>query len=228
MGATIHVPSDYTSIQAAIDAAAPGDEIEVAPGTYYEAINFNGKAIRLYSSGGAGATTIDGTGYPHVVQCISGERPTTKLEGFTITGGNANTNPYEDGRGGGMYNVNSSPTVANCTFSGNSAASDGGGMSNYYSSPTVTDCTFSGNTGMGPNAGPDAPISIDWSGPKGFAAGPSLSIAGARMTFSDFSQPLDLPLRPGALDSTFGQRLGSTLLRLMHALRAYLEKKGSQ
>jgi hypothetical protein len=52
---------EYTSIQAAIDTAVSGrDEIEVAPGTYYEAIDFKGKAIRLYSSDGPDVTKIDG------------------------------------------------------------------------------------------------------------------------------------------------------------------------
>ncbi|MCK4659257.1 MAG: hypothetical protein KAV82_07010, partial [Phycisphaerae bacterium] len=71
------------------------------------------------------------------------------LDGFTITGGNAN-GPWQDGyrEGGGMYNYwDSSPTVTNCTFSGNSADYHGGGMCNdFYSSPTVTNCTFSGNS----------------------------------------------------------------------------------
>jgi hypothetical protein len=45
-----------------------------------------------------------------------------------------------------MYNWSSSPTVTNCTFSGNSA-DFGGGMSNRdCSSPTVTNSTFSGNS----------------------------------------------------------------------------------
>jgi parallel beta-helix repeat protein len=50
-----------------------------------------------------------------------------------------------DGEGGGMYNDGSSPTVTNCTFSGNTAEW-GGGMYNINSSLTVTNCTFSGNT----------------------------------------------------------------------------------
>ena len=46
-----------------------------------------------------------------------------------------------------MYNDNSSPTVTNCSFSGNTATTrGGGGMFNNNSSPTVTNCTFSGNT----------------------------------------------------------------------------------
>ena len=49
---------------------------------------------------------------------------------------------------GGMYNYDgSSPTLANCTFTSNSADDDGGGMYNYdASSPALTDCNFCGNT----------------------------------------------------------------------------------
>ncbi|UCF44435.1 MAG: right-handed parallel beta-helix repeat-containing protein, partial [Planctomycetota bacterium] len=139
--------ADFNSIQAALDdpCTVDGDEIEVAPGTYYEAINFSGKAVRLYSSGGPNDTTIDGTGNYHVVKCVSGEDANTILEGFTITGGNANGTGAEQ-YGGGMYNyVDSSPTVTNCTFIGNSAVY-GAGMYCDLSSPTVTNCIFSDNT----------------------------------------------------------------------------------
>ncbi len=49
--------------------------------------------------------------------------------------------------GAGMYNSNgSSPTLINVTFSGNIASYSGGGMYNYnYSSPTLINVTFSGN-----------------------------------------------------------------------------------
>ena len=67
------------------------------------------------------------------------------LDGFTVSGGNANGGA-EHGYGGGMLNWgNSSPAVANCTFSGNSAGY-GGGMFNYNSSPAVTGCVFANNS----------------------------------------------------------------------------------
>jgi hypothetical protein len=71
---------------------------------------------------------------------------TAVLGGVTVTGGNADGSGSH-GYGGGMYNNNSSPTVSNCTFSGNSSAMQaGGGMYNNNSSPTVSNCTFSGNS----------------------------------------------------------------------------------
>ena len=68
------------------------------------------------------------------------------LDGFTITGGNANGASSPFNRGGGMYNdSNSCPNVANCTFSGNSSGFGGGMYNDSNSCPGVTSCTFSGN-----------------------------------------------------------------------------------
>lgn len=58
----------------------------------------------------------------------SGTDETAVLDGFTISGGNANTD--SNSQGGGMYNEGGSPTAINCTFTGNSAKSDGGGIYN--------------------------------------------------------------------------------------------------
>ncbi len=167
--AIINVPGDEPTIQAGIVAAMNGDEFVVAEGEYFENINFLGKTITVRSTDPNDPvvvmnTIINGGGSGNVVRCIGGEGSNTVLSGFVITGGNALD-------GGGMQNVGSSPTVTNCSFSGNTAifgggmyneassnpivtnctfsgnsADAGGGMSNLSSSPTVTNCTFSGNT----------------------------------------------------------------------------------
>ncbi len=65
------------------------------------------------------------------------------LDGFTITGGNANGAQYPDYFGGGMFNFYGSPTVARCIFTGNSANGNGGGMCNWISCwPKLTNCMF--------------------------------------------------------------------------------------
>ena len=75
------------------------------------------------------------------------------LDGFTISGGNANGTDFLTGSGGGMFNWNSSPTLAHLIFYGNTATVSngepfglGGGLLNTNSSsPTLTDVTFLGN-----------------------------------------------------------------------------------
>jgi len=75
----------------------------------------------------------------------SGTDPTAIIDGFTITGGNANGSE-ENFAGGGMYNNSGCPTVTDCAFAANSADS-GAGMSNdFSSSPNVTNCKFNGNS----------------------------------------------------------------------------------
>jgi len=56
--ATISVPTDQPTIQAAIDYELSGDVIEVAPGTYSESIDFLGKAITLRSVNGPGMSNL--------------------------------------------------------------------------------------------------------------------------------------------------------------------------
>ncbi len=73
----------------------------------------------------------------------SGTDETAELDGFAITGGNANGDDSYNS-GGGMYNDSGSPTVRNCTFRWNSAEY-GGGMYNTGGSPTITNCAFVGN-----------------------------------------------------------------------------------
>jgi hypothetical protein len=66
------------------------------------------------------------------------ETPLSVLDGVTITGG------YHE-RGGGLFcGDGAQPTVARCTFRGNSAIL-GGGLYNE-SSPRLTDCLFSDNS----------------------------------------------------------------------------------
>ena len=74
----------------------------------------------------------------------SGTDETAVLDGFTITGGNADV--FTDCNGGGMLNEYGSPQIINCTFSENSAQYYGGGIYNYYGSPTLANCTFTRNS----------------------------------------------------------------------------------
>ena len=75
------------SIQAAIDAAEPGDVILVEPGTYSESLDLRGKGLELRSTEGAERTTVDGTGAGTSVLIAEGTPPGTLVSGFAFTGG---------------------------------------------------------------------------------------------------------------------------------------------
>ena len=93
----INVPGDVSNIQAGIGIAVAGDTILVAPGTYNELLDFQGKAITVESSGGPVATRIDALGLGSVVRFHNQENNGSVLRGFTVTGGVSTTNP-----GGGI------------------------------------------------------------------------------------------------------------------------------
>src|SRR5262245_8149847 len=67
---TIIVPSDQPTIQSAINVATDGDRVLVAPGTYFENINFGKKAITVTSESGPQDTIIDGGNADSVVSVV--------------------------------------------------------------------------------------------------------------------------------------------------------------
>jgi hypothetical protein len=87
----------------------------------------------------------------HVVTGSDADRSSI-LDGFTITGGNADGGyyPYRHNAGAGVLNDRGSPTVSNCVIEWNFAITSGGGMYNYsHSDPLVIGCTFRNNARVG-------------------------------------------------------------------------------
>jgi parallel beta-helix repeat protein/predicted outer membrane repeat protein len=139
----IHVPADSSTIQGGINGAVNGDTVLVASGTYYEHINFNGKAILVTSEAGAESTVItkayDGIS---IVSFLSGEDTTSILEGFTITGANSS-------HGGAINCDNSSPKIKNNIIKDSQTTDRGGGFCCRTGHPVLEENTIMNNTGYG-------------------------------------------------------------------------------
>ena len=147
----LHVPEDQPTIQAGINAAVNGDTVLVADSTYYENINFKGKAITIASmfimngdTNHINNTIIDGNQPSHpdsgsVVLFVSGEDTSSVLCGFTITGGSGTYIPqsplYPEFRmGGGILVVFAGAKICHNIIKNNSIANAqsvmGGGLVN--------------------------------------------------------------------------------------------------
>ncbi|HEO70975.1 MAG TPA: DUF1565 domain-containing protein [Candidatus Hydrogenedentes bacterium] len=164
----------FTTIQPAIHAAASagGGEVWVAEGVYDEqrvslmhvpeqdtGSLMLAAEVRLYGgfvgfetarnerNAAAHETVIEG-------RAVHGRAPAKHvvvgaddalLDGFTITGGNAN-GVGDAGNGAGLFNEGVSPTVKNCKFVGNWASGWGGALFNTnQAAPTITQCAFDQN-----------------------------------------------------------------------------------
>ena len=119
----------------------------VADGTYTgvgnKYINFKGKAITVQSENGPENCIIDCEGFGEGFYFHNAETKDSMVSGFTIING-----AYEEA--GGIYCHSSSPTITNCTISGNDGYytiwGGAGGIYCWNSSPTISNCTISGNT----------------------------------------------------------------------------------
>jgi hypothetical protein len=132
----IRVPLDYPGIQAAVSAAVNGHTVLVAPGTYFDNINFSGKAITLESEDGPEVTTIDGDLLASVVKFSSGEGPLSVLRGFTLRRGRANVET-DTGEGGGILVNYASPTIEGNVIEDNDACLGGGGIAVVFGAPLI-------------------------------------------------------------------------------------------
>lgn len=151
---TIYVPDNYPTIQVAINNSSNGDTVIVKSGTYVENINYQGKAITVMSLNGPATTIIDGGNpaipqYGSVVTFNQGEGHDSVLDGFTLTNGIGTTvgGPIYTIYGGGIYCLNSSPTIINNIISDNSAI-EGGGFWCRNLDPHIIGNTIRNNTAL--------------------------------------------------------------------------------
>jgi hypothetical protein len=170
-------PARYTSIQAAIDAAFPGEVVQVRPGTYHENLVLKGGVDVL--GPGAALATIDGSQNPglSVVTLVDQMLP-VRFTGFTVTGGTVATPRVGGGihvrrseaeidanriegnlsqHGGGIYFEGDAnfvqpyaPTITNNVIVGNVAEVGGGGLALYYAplNGSLRHNTIADNEGM--------------------------------------------------------------------------------
>jgi len=140
--ADLLVPSQYPTIQQAINTAVNGDIVIISPGVYEGAGNTNlditNKIITVRSNDPddpeiVASTIIDCNGSGRGINLNAG----AAIEGLTITRGN-----YTGGAGIYVY---SSSVIRNCVITNNSSPSFGGGIYVYQGYAYIYNCVISKN-----------------------------------------------------------------------------------
>jgi len=133
---------DFPTIQDALFAAAAGDTILLADGTFTGSgnrnLHFVGKSLVVRSQSGTPNTcTIDCQGAARAFTLVS-VPSTAKIAGITITGG--------IGDGAAIYCENTFLTIENCLLVNNGVLDRGGGVHcRSNSHPVIRRCTLTGN-----------------------------------------------------------------------------------
>jgi hypothetical protein len=143
---------DFATIQAAIDAAAGGDVIALADGTFTgpgnRDIDYHGKAITVRSQSGDPSTCVincggsDGNSH-RGFRFNTNEGPGSVLEAVTVTRGFMDGDvTWPNDCGGAVWCLFAAPTITRCVFSENHAGSEGGAVWTNGGSPGISDCRF--------------------------------------------------------------------------------------
>ncbi len=150
----INVPTDYATIQAALDdlmagKLASGATIELSAGTYHESLLYADSDYNFTLKGSAGAskTFIDaeGTGKPGI--WIRNSTGIITIEGITVRNARGECDARGDGGcAGGILFHNASPTLSDCVIENNSSPDNGGGIRLYSSNAVINNCIVRNNT----------------------------------------------------------------------------------
>lgn len=142
---TIHVPASFSTIQAGIDAAVPGDTVLVAAGTFddlhyppgadtTQCVAFMKSGVTLRGAG-QGQTIIDALDTGRGIYCFGVTN--ARIEALTVT------NAFAQTYGAGIFCAQaSSPSIFDCEITG---CGDGGIITNDSSAPDISYCTITNN-----------------------------------------------------------------------------------
>ncbi len=169
--ATLRVPQDHGTLTAAVRAAAPGDEIVLAPGRYSPAtgerfpVRLAGKSVRI-AGAGAQRTVLDAAGRTrHFV--FEGE-DVSSVADVGLEGGHA-----DDGGGAVRLTGRAGPAFVRVVFAANTAARDGDAVLSDGGHARFVACLFERSDGNGPTvcvrAGTPEFTGCTWGGNAGAA-----------------------------------------------------------
>lgn len=183
-----------TNIQDAVNVSSDDDVILITNGMYYiysPVVITN--SLYIKSVHDAEVTIIDAKYSLQRTRCFTLKNPDIHLEGFTVTGGNAQDGSTIDQYGGGIYSENGA-FIKSCIIVSNSSRQGGNGIY-LMQNGSVSDCSIIGNgvTGV-------------FNGAGGIHAGPGSVVSNCVISFNEGAST------PGVILSTNSALINCTVL----------------
>lgn len=202
----------YCTIQAALDASLDDDLILVSPGQYTECVIIEMRQVILRATAGPTQTTIHAGGQGSALTFRNPNGTEPEIEGFTISGGTGT-----DGRGGGVYIDNASPTLRDCIITNNHTAGRGGGIyARNLSDLTMIACGVTANSSQ-----------IDGGGL--FQTGGELDLSQCSLTYNIAADNGGgIYIRNNVAASVKGSHIGWNLCQLQDGAGLYTEESDIQ
>ena len=224
------VPSEYATIQEALDAANPYDTILIEAGTYYET-NLTPSDDNLLIK----SETVDG-GNPEVVIgpdpngkssepiMLIAEVDGLQIEGIQFAGNPSSTGAgmavvfgslvvedcvFSDNLGGGLNCFSANMTINSCTFRDNASAGGGGALFDQ-SLAEIDDCEFENNQAKGPGGAIASKASDLSVSDCQFESNSSMAVGGAIFADSSMLDITDSEARENTANQGGGLFLSNT------------------
>ncbi|MBN2172458.1 MAG: right-handed parallel beta-helix repeat-containing protein [Candidatus Krumholzibacteriota bacterium] len=134
-----HVPADHPDLRSALGAAADGDTVLVAPGTYTgdgnRDLDLMGRDLCVIGESGSETTIIDCEGFARGITVCDNPHPGVLIQGFTIRNGFCDASGTA--AGGGIRVMEATPTLRDLRFIDCATTSWGGGIHLYHATGAV-------------------------------------------------------------------------------------------
>ena len=132
---------EFTTINAALSAAAAGDTVLIRPGTYHESVRITSDLSGLWLEGDGGPDNVTVTADTVAIGAWDTD-PSIHIRALTVTGSSAF---------GGLYLQHAKAEIVGCVFRANVGPGEchgvGGGINaSYQSDVQIEDCVIEANT----------------------------------------------------------------------------------
>ncbi|MCH2161246.1 MAG: right-handed parallel beta-helix repeat-containing protein [Phycisphaerales bacterium] len=140
--------ADFNTIQAAVDAASSGDEIQIMPGSYQETLRIPAITLRLSGMIDKGEVVLNGDDAIRLLEAVDLQGEMLRLENLTFTNAGSDGASIDENNAYALYVNNGDCFLYGCRFLDTNVSQGASQVATveFGSHFVAAECVFSGNT----------------------------------------------------------------------------------